>query len=99
MSVRVVIYGRGTAADVERQQLQCGTRAVAVGHEVVGVASDPPDGHDGWLAASHMVEVGEADRVLVVSRRVLPMPVESVTGELPGLLPGDRRPRRIDRPE
>jgi hypothetical protein len=87
----VVIYARGNEHEVEEQQERCRTTAEYNAEQVVGLATDTPFTMTGWESANQMVRDGDADKVLVSSRMVIPRLVESVTGQFKG-----RRPRRIE---
>lgn len=79
---RILIYARGTPAEIIDQHAQCYTAAEHLGaHQVVSLASDPPGGSDGWASANAMVAAGEIDRILVATRDVIPIMsvVDSVT--------------------
>ncbi|GAA0739199.1 hypothetical protein Drose_04010 [Dactylosporangium roseum] len=90
-AVRLVMYARGTAEEIETQRAACVeiTEGLAE-YEIAATAADPPDGSDGWISANAMVSNGEVDRILIASRSVIPNIIESVTLNFhPG-----RRPRR-----
>lgn len=88
---RVLIYARGTAAEIIDQQDQCQRIAELItGYEIVSVAADPPNGSDGWISANSMLADGEVDRIMISSRDVIPRLIESVTRIFPR-----RRPRRL----
>lgn len=91
---RVVVYTRGTTAEIAHKQEQCRLMAEQQGVEVVALATDSPDGSSGWNDANAIVMEGRAERILVVSRNDIPRIIESVTQHLPG-----RRAKRIHPPD
>lgn len=108
--IRILIYGRGTPAEVIDQHALCNAAAGMLGsHQVVSLASDPPGGSAGWESATAMVAAGEVDRILVATRDVIPIMaiVDSVTRGVQPLRDGppaagetqepswQRRPRRL----
>ncbi len=98
---RVVIYARGTNDEIAWQQEDCRGRAEREGATVAALATDAPDTSTGWASAQAMLARGEADRILVSSRSVIPPVIESVTGEIPKSelkrppSPGRRRPNLL----
>lgn len=98
----VVIYSRGDAEQIERQRDRCQAAALQAGWAVAGVASDSETTTTGWEDANTLVRDGKADKILVISRSVVPNMIESVTAEIvarvPGRQPG-RRPQRINPPD
>lgn len=79
---RILIYARGTPAEVVDQHAQCYAAAGMLGdHEVVSLASDGPGCSDGWDSANAMLAASTIDRILVSSRDVIPImsAVDSVT--------------------
>lgn len=84
---RVVIYARGLPDEVKIQQDACIEQLT---NAIVSVASDPPDGSDGWISANMMLADGQVDRILMASRRVIPTVIDSLTQHISG-----RRPRRV----
>lgn len=104
---RVLLYARGTKQEIRDQHDECQQTAEDLGEEIVSLASDPPDGCDGWASARAMLAAGEVDRIRVTSRDVIPIApyVESATREMRSPLhgrdpergepPWRRRPRRL----
>lgn len=92
--MRAVIYARGDPDEIGRQQEQCRIMAESSDTEVVALATDRPDCSDAWHDANAMVVDGEADKILIASRDVIPHLIESVTGHIRG-----RRPRRLHPPD
>lgn len=90
-ATRVILYARGIPAEVQHQHAACLDLAQRLGYTVVGVASDGPGESRGWHSANRMLRDGEVDRILVESRRVTPLSLDSITAEMPG-----RRPRRLN---
>lgn len=110
--LRILIYARGTPAEIIDQHAKCYAAADNLGeHQVVSLASDTPDGSDGWESANAMLAAGEVDRILVATRDVIPImeAVDSVTRGIQPLRAGpigaattdgqepswQRRPRRL----
>lgn len=96
---RVIIYGRGTAADLAEQDEWCYGQVAEHHYQLVGVAHDGPDESSAWDDARRMVKEGEADRILMSSATKIPPFIETVTGSTGRAVkrPGERRIRPVRR--
>lgn len=79
---RVVVYLQDVTEELDEAQL----RRVAElckghGYTPVAVVQERPGGADGLIDALRMVRSGEADRIVMASRDLLPDLFESATGE------------------
>lgn len=82
---RLLIYACGTPTEVAEQQEQCLLLAASYGpHEIVSIATDRPGQTAAWASALAMHAAGEVDRILCVSRDLVPAldPIDSVTREV-----------------
>ena len=104
MSDRVVIFVRGTQAEVNQQLEHCQRLCEEHGYVVVAIAeaiTGQRDAYSAWEDAHRMVQDGEADRIIVASGVNVPV-LESATGSFPAVelqhrRPGQRRIRPVAR--
>lgn len=83
--VRVVIYLRGTEAEMDEQLLECQALCDRRRYHVVGIARERPGQTSTWEDCARMRREKEVDRVIFASTSVIPAVLESATGTLPGL--------------
>ncbi len=82
---RVVIYVRGTDAQVAEQERQCLQLCEQQDYVIAAIARDEDVGLSAWEDAQRMRQMGHVARVIVASASIIPPNVlESVTGSLPG---------------
>lgn len=83
---RVVVYLQDVTEELDDEQLrQVAELCKGHGYTPVAVVQERPGGVDGLIDALRMVHDGEADRIVMASRDLLPDLFESATGERPPL--------------
>lgn len=82
---RVVVYLQDVTEHLDEDQLRrIAELCKGNGYTPVAVVQEQPGGADGLIDALRMVHSGEADRIVMASRELLPTLIESATDESPG---------------
>jgi len=102
--ILAIIYGRGTTAQLEEQDLKCMQYVAEHRYTLVFIAHDTPGERTAWDTAQQMVRDGKARVIVVASVSLMPHHLESVTGTLPPraverVREATRRTRLVPRPD
>jgi hypothetical protein len=81
---RVIVYMRGTDAEIDEQLQFCYDLCAGRGWDPVGAVRERPGETAGWWDAQRMLYRGEVDLVVVASGDVVPEVIASATGTFPG---------------